>query len=152
MRWCSSEITSPRSFAKLGSVCTFQAGVSRKRTPDPRLGIFRLAGTIHCLPAADGSQAGKNSIDQMWLRQLVKIWPRVSTILKAWFVLTLIGIGVLVWVIPQWLHDEEVIFQDFTGQLVLATLNVGIPSFAGLLLFLFLASWFSRKTIPFWLN
>lgn len=54
--------------AKLGSVCTFQTGVSRKHTPDPRLGIFRLAGTIHCLPAADGAQAGNNHIDQMWLR------------------------------------------------------------------------------------
>lgn len=74
----------------------------------------------------------------------MKTWPRVSTILKEWFVLTLVGIGVLVWVIPQWLPDEEVIFQDFTGQLVLATLNVGISSFAGLLLFLFLGSLVKR--------
>ena len=74
----------------------------------------------------------------------MKTWPRVSTIVKAWFALTLVGIAALVWVIRQGPPDEEVIFRDFTGQLMLATMEVGIPSFGALLLFLLLGSLVKR--------
>ena len=74
----------------------------------------------------------------------MKTWPRVSSIVKVWSVLTLVGIGVLVWVIHQGPPEEEVIFRDFTGQLMLATIDVGIPSFVGLLVFLLLGSLIKR--------
>jgi hypothetical protein len=74
----------------------------------------------------------------------MKTWPRVSSIVKVWSVLTLVGIGVLVWVIRQGPPEEEVIFRDFTGQLMLATIDVGIPSFVGLLVFLLLGSLIKR--------
>jgi hypothetical protein len=74
----------------------------------------------------------------------MKTWPRVSTIVKAWCALTLVGIACLVWIIRQGPPDEEVIFRDFTGQLMLATMEVGIPSFGGLLLFLLFDSLVKR--------
>lgn len=67
-------------------------------------------------------------------------WPRLSTVVKVWGALTLLGIGIAVWVIRQGPPDEEMMFREFSGQLVLATMLVGIPSYVGLLLFLLVGS------------
>jgi hypothetical protein len=74
----------------------------------------------------------------------VKTWPRVSSVVKTWFALTVIGIGTLVCFIRQGPPDEEAMFRGFAGQVLLATTMVGIPSIAGLLLFLFFGAMAKR--------
>jgi hypothetical protein len=60
----------------------------------------------------------------------------VSSVVKAWFALTAIGIGTLVCFLRQGPPDEEMMLRGFAGQVLLATTMVGIPSIAGLLLFM----------------
>ncbi|UPG94749.1 hypothetical protein [Luteibacter aegosomatissinici] len=60
----------------------------------------------------------------------------MSSVVKAWFAITAIGIGTLVCFLRQGPPDEEMMFRGFEGQVLLATMMVGIPSMAGLLMFM----------------